>query len=470
MKNSRFITSSSMVVLLIAILSAQPVFAEDKTQDDIRTMTLTLSPADATIPVMTYRLTVPLGDTRRDNAALDYLYAANQVGYPARTDEKIHDKIDEWLNTPLDKLPLDDVYETLACYHHPFKWLTSGAHCRNCQWQVKTEEGFRALLPMLSIRYLNTCLGLKARWQIAKGDFDDAVKTMQTGMSFARHVGNDVYIVQSLVGVSMSRIMLEQIETLIQQPDAPNLYWALTMLPDPMFNWPQAVEYEYATLELQWPMLKELNQRIFSLDEIKRLEDDIYGEIGDVADETKRLLAMRDKRQERLYGPTKTYLQDKGKTPEEIEAMAPAQVVLLYQYQTFCEFRDGVFCWLYVPYAQAADAIRKKEIRLNELCADGLNPFYHFYPSIYRAYFLEMRLQRHIAALRCVEAIRHTAARSGGKLPPSLHDITNVPIPLDPVTDKPFVYRVEGKKAILESQPADQDDSEKILRYEITLR
>ena len=36
------------------------------------------------------------------------------------------------------------------------------------------------------------------------------------------------------------------------------------------------------------------------------------------------------------------------------------------------------------------------------------------------------------------------AAANGGKLPATLADVTVVPVPLDPVTGKPFDYRLEG--------------------------
>jgi hypothetical protein len=56
-------------------------------------------------------------------------------------------------------------------------------------------------------------------------------------------------------------------------------------------------------------------------------------------------------------------------------------------------------------------------------------------------------LDRRVAALRVVEAIRMYAATKGGALPESLDNITDVPVPLDPVTGKPFGYHLEGGRA-----------------------
>jgi len=68
-----------------------------------------------------------------------------------------------------------------------------------------------------------------------------------------------------------------------------------------------------------------------------------------------------------------------------------------------------------------------------------------------KAPLLMNRLDRHIAALRCIEALRLYAAAHNGKFPKELSSITEVPIPNDPVMQKPFVYRCTGSNAVLEA-------------------
>jgi hypothetical protein len=67
--------------------------------------------------------------------------------------------------------------------------------------------------------------------------------------------------------------------------------------------------------------------------------------------------------------------------------------------------------------------------------------------------------------LRVFEAIRLYAANSEGKLPQRLNDITEVPVPNDPVTNEAFVYRRDPDKAFLEGPPL-RDVS---FHYEITM-
>jgi hypothetical protein len=60
-----------------------------------------------------------------------------------------------------------------------------------------------------------------------------------------------------------------------------------------------------------------------------------------------------------------------------------------------------------------------------------------------------MRLGWQMNALQTVEAIRMHAAQTGA-LPASLDEIEIVPVPDNPVTEKPYEYRLEGDTAVLE--------------------
>jgi hypothetical protein len=54
------------------------------------------------------------------------------------------------------------------------------------------------------------------------------------------------------------------------------------------------------------------------------------------------------------------------------------------------------------------------------------------------------RLERRLAQLRAIEAIRLYTANHRGKLPASWTDLSGIPVPVDPVSNKPFEYKVEG--------------------------
>jgi hypothetical protein len=92
-------------------------------------------------------------------------------------------------------------------------------------------------------------------------------------------------------------------------------------------------------------------------------------------------------------------------------------------------------------------------------------------PSYDRAMIVGKRLDCHLAALQCVEAIRAYMGSHGGRLPAALGDITEVSVPGDPTNKgEPFRYAVTGSKAILESfLPPGGSEKERV-RYEISVR
>ena len=78
-------------------------------------------------------------------------------------------------------------------------------------------------------------------------------------------------------------------------------------------------------------------------------------------------------------------------------------------------------------------------------------------------------LERSLAALRVIEALRMHAAVHDGKLPDKLDDVTEVPIPNDPGTDRPFEYSRDGDTATLVSLVPGDPIHNNGLRYRVTI-
>ena len=69
-------------------------------------------------------------------------------------------------------------------------------------------------------------------------------------------------------------------------------------------------------------------------------------------------------------------------------------------------------------------------------------------PSVTSVQIAQLRRDRNLDAIQCIEAIRIYIA-GHGKLPAGLDRIIEAPVPLDPASGKPFSYQVEGEGAIL---------------------
>jgi hypothetical protein len=93
------------------------------------------------------------------------------------------------------------------------------------------------------------------------------------------------------------------------------------------------------------------------------------------------------------------------------------------------------------------------------------NPFLKTLPALQKCVLPFARADRELAALTAVEALRSYAAANGGKMPARLEDMTETPVPENPLTGRPFEYRVDGDTATV----ADIE-SEATLKYTIKIR
>jgi hypothetical protein len=155
------------------------------------------------------------------------------------------------------------------------------------------------------------------------------------------------------------------------------------------------------------------------------------------------------------YPEAKRALIAQGRPAAEVEAMPVLQVLMIDAVTHYRRLRDDIWKWGGVPWPQARAGLEKAERELIALprkraSAGLLTPFL---PAIARVYESSVRLERRIAALRTVEAIRLYAAAHDGKLPAKLADITEVPVPDDPATGKSFDYRVDGDRVTLRDAP-----------------
>lgn len=312
----------TFICLVILLIAAAPM--------DARTVELMLHPAKAPEPAQKYQL-LPKADEQIDADAVPlYKKAVQSLPKDFKTDQ-----IREWARAPLDKLLIQQVQATLEKFKPTLELIEQASNYRQCNWPAAevgttTEE-------LREYRKLAFLLALQSRFQIAKGQYNQAIGTIKTSLVMARHLGETLTLVQGVVGVAVCALMLNQAEQLIQAPDAPNLYWALQSLPKPFIDLTKQMELEM---------------------------------------------------------------------PE----------------------------------------IRNK-VRL-----------------------LMNRLDRHIAALQCIEAMRLYAASHNGKFPNQISDITEVPIPNDPVTQKPFAYSHTGSKAILEGPIPEGGTAKDAIRYELNLK
>ncbi|HEV2971247.1 MAG TPA: hypothetical protein VGY55_14830 [Pirellulales bacterium] len=452
-------------VLIGAALAAATARGQDADKPPIK---IVLHPAGEPREALKYQLLPPLLDRRPGNAAVQYLKVPHEQTQ-LFSDTAFWDTLDKWIEMPLPKLRKE-----VSGEGRKYAWLMSsrsgiielldrGARCDSCDWDIpiREHEFYSILLPdVQSSRSWARILAVRARLQIAGGKYDDAIHTLQTGFALARHVAQGPTLINGLVGVAIGGMMSYQLETLIQQPGAPNLYWALASLPRPLIDFRPGYEAEFAEIYLSYPELRDLEKKDLTPDEWRRILQKIVGRLsafmgsgsGSGQPDWIDLGAVASMLEG--YPRAKWSLIAEGRSPAEVEGMSAAQVILIYSMQTYNELRDDTFKWLSLPYTEARQGMERVDKKLHESIARGreIIPFATLLlPAVFNVKNAETRSIQKIAALEVLEALRLYAAGHEGKLPESLRDVTEVPIPLDPYRGEPFIYVRKGDTAKLES-------------------
>ncbi len=442
---------------------------------------LTLQPAAAPSPALKYRLLPDLLEQTPGNAALDY-YRAYSPEWLTHRQPEMYKKITQWLDLPPNRLPRKEADWILT--YKPLQVIDQGARREYVDWDMTRrlrKEGFSLLIPeMQGFRDFANLLKLRAELETAAGDYDKAVYSLQTGFALARHLDQGPTLIIGLVGTAIANLMADEVEIFIQSPNAPNLYWALTDLPRPLVSLRKPYQGESLSFAKYLPSRQELEARALSVPEAQRLIDRIVQPLHGLGDppfnqpppEAKVAVAALIVKS---YTPAKQFLIKHGLNPALVEAMPAPQVVLLYSRIQFDRLHDDMFKWIGLPFWEAQRGLAQAERELKTVkrrMEEGLPFASLFLPAAEKVLAAQARLERRLAALRIIEAIRLYGAAHQGQLPATLKEITAVPIPTDPATGKEFEYRVDGDKAslIAPPMPGYANIPQYRLHYEITLK
>lgn len=201
-----------------------------------RTVEMTLHAAKVSEPAKQYTL-LPKPDEQTDTDAAP-LYEKALQSFPS--DFRMED-VEQWLKTPPDTLPLNQVRLVLQQFEPILKLHEQAAQCTQCDWPYWDEDELTE--NSRKHRRLVFFHALKVRLLIAQGQYDDAIDTAQTGLAMAKHLGQGPELVHGLFGISVAAYMCRQLEAFVQRPDAPNLYQALRDLPQPFIDLTEKAEW-----------------------------------------------------------------------------------------------------------------------------------------------------------------------------------------------------------------------------------
>ena len=480
-------------VALVALLSVAPVAVAQPDPTPVKKLTVT--PAAEPRPARKYELLPGMRERQPGNAALAYhrAFDARPAAPPDRKAAGDAEKmLEQWFARPLDQLPADEVRTFLAAYHPMLREAETGARRETCDWEMTDRlraEGISVILNEVQpSREVARYLSLRVRLELAGDRYDAAARSLRTGFQMSRHVGEAPTLIQMLVGHALAAIYLERVEEWIARPGSPNLYWGLTGLPDPLIDPMTPFEGEALVFDQTFPGFERLNAGPLTSDEAFRVASDAFTTIhklgpagpgeGPDAGLAKVVggfglagyVAFN-------HDAAKKELVARGRSPKEVDAMAPAQAVVLNSLERFREVRDEQWKWVGMPYHVALPGMKAAADRLKAVRKEYPNDiflamFSLVLPATEKALFATARVARKVAALRAIEAVRMYAAAHGGKPPARLADVTAVPVPADPVTGQPFGYasRADGFSLTAPPPPGEAPNPSNTLSYDVTIR
>ena len=210
---------------------------------------LTVSPAPLPEPPLKYRLIIPPENRRPGNAA-SYWYRAELALLEADARRPPTGEVDrqraasDLLDEPPAALTADRLNAALGVGDlenwHVLNAAAEAARQSPAEWgfglqNLPALDFLEFTLPEFqNARSLARLVALRGRARAGRGDFAGALADGTTLLRLAEDCGRGPFVIADLVGFAVHSIALRDvIEAVIAAPGSPNLYYALTELPDP---------------------------------------------------------------------------------------------------------------------------------------------------------------------------------------------------------------------------------------------
>ncbi len=225
-------------ILLAAAAIAAPVSAP--------TVRVTVAPAAAPKPALKYQLLPEVRELKAGNAVQWYIRCFMEQQSFFFRKEGVAQRV-RYQSMTLKELAKEGLqnYGGSALSQADY-----GARLDTADWQVLDRvlaEGPDLRLPELGpLQVLAVSLQIRFRGEVARGDFDNAIRTAKTMFALARHLGDYPTLAANRVGLSVAELALDALWEMVQQPGCPNLYWALTDLPCPLVELRKGVQGDRA--------------------------------------------------------------------------------------------------------------------------------------------------------------------------------------------------------------------------------
>lgn len=486
-------------VRLVSFLLTAGVIASSRCPADefpeppphVKTYELTISASAEPKPALKYRLFPVLGESGPGNAAAHYSRAL-QLFAPTQYQPKEQRRFEtEWFGESFEKLPATEVREWLNSQKNVIEQLEVASRCETCDWGIRFQDlRGRAVVDIplpefQQMRQMSRILSLKTTLEIGEKRFNEAIETLKVQYCLARNLGKAPNVIPNLVGIAVQAVANESLIKLMSSEGSPNFYWALRDIPDPLIDIRGAVQMEASTLVRLFPFLEEADKTTRTPEEWQRLLFDAFSLVTSdfsekAVNETSTRLMFAGLMTS-YYPIAKRELIASGYDADHVNQMPVGQVVAIFVRKCNQDMMDRIVRWTLIPYAEGHARLKAEweqlgrdgYLRSGQKMIPDMDPLLFTSTLAFAAeQFNEApnRQRRLMAMMAAVEAIRLHLATHEGKLPATLSEITEVTVPADPGTGKPFLYRIANRQIELLAPPTMPGVEFSGRRFRLTIR
>ncbi|WP_182868502.1 hypothetical protein [Stieleria mannarensis] len=477
--------SRGQVMLSPAFTQGDQAATETETSTTVR-----LHPRRQSDPMLEYRLW-PAPEKRRPRPVMvavnRALILVAQVS-PTKKREFL-ERYDTWTSLPIDQLPIDEARESYGPFETAIGVLRTGETWMGLDYdlgmaEMSAEDRVSTLLPEFQeMRDLARLIALRTRVAAAQGRWGDAVADLRLGFRLSQAASHSTdTLLGRLIGTAISETMFKTIESMIQQPECPNLYWALAGLPaDQLFDFREAMEYE-STLSSHLGIIAGLDElpdsvigeqeALLRLKKITHAFATMFHPSGGATENTSLRQMTTGFQIALMVGPARQLLSNDPDWSDRVDELSDAEAVLRASDFELARIRDAWLAWALLPPELWDEAEARRRSAMTAAVQPrtlGGQLARMMTPSVSAAMSVPLDVRQQLHRLLTLEALRMHAAENAA-LPETLTDLTPVPAWHDPRIRRSFQYarhsETEATLSMAEG-PRSRDDITLNIKLEV---
>lgn len=418
---------------------------------------LSVTPANLASPALQYRLIPSVVELRPGEASIVYGRCLQWLRLvPA---ESVSKRNEMEMNLGENEIPTaESIREVLAPYQQLFAELDRLRTVERLEWDIRIRdqaglERFRILLPEVQeSREMARLLRFRILEQLQSGEFDGAIRNMQTGYRLSRLMATGESLVHQLVAIAIEGTMQGCVEQAIRTPGCPNLYYALAIAQRDIAPVIRALDLELDTVQNAFEVLRAVDNESWSQEQwveawrrsIDSFSSDVR-EFGSPGPQNEALLrGLVGAGVSASAAAAKEKLKARGLDPRWVESLIPERAAAIELKLAIRESTEPLAALARLPWLESRRLLASSDRNPQPGAASGPAGIITglLMPAVSQIFEAHYRTVARHNMLMNIEAVRDFMARNEGTLPASLDQIEQVPVMRDPNTGLPVRYEM----------------------------